>query len=647
VPSITLAEPVTAIDGIGDPYHILMYLILLLFAEVGDWRCEICMKTIHRTVVIVVLSLAAAATVGIVLISHWVQVASEQGATKIKLTDRSSPVDEEPLATAQKLATLAVTKEEKDFAQEAVRVADRELDLTFVSALRDATLHPPPVTATAREILAHIQELQDRVKAEQADVARIKRLSTAAGETRKEALEQELQLEQALLEVDQEELDATRQELIRVGGDPQSFIQRLMEQHEAWNQRQRGAPAGLVSLESGVRTEEPESRSVIAQFRAWRRLSAKEAELTRAMEEVKVRAADLAERHRGLASQGGDTTGSQESGSSDLFSSLKRVAEEQKNLAELDKRVLDLQQLENIYGNWRVLVVAGRRASVKGLLESSLWILAGLLLVLLADWLARSVLSLLAPERKRLDTIRSVARFALQAIGVALILLVVFGPPNQLATVIALAGAGLTVALKNFIVGFFGWFALMGRNGIRPGDWVEINGVGGEVLEVGLLHTVLLETGNWSDAGHPTGRKVTLVNSFAIEGQYFNFSTSGQWLWDEIQVPVPPSVDPYPVAEAIQKVVADETLAHVRLAEHEWQRVVPAPAGRSFSAAPTVNVRATAVGVNVVVRYITRAPEQHEVRSRLYCEIVELLHSKRVPQTPPETETEKSLRAST
>ena len=43
-----------------------------------------------------------------------------------------------------------------------------------------------------------------------------------------------------------------------------------------------------------------------------------------------------------------------------------------------------------------------------------------------------------------------------------------------------------------------------------------------------MFHTVLMETGNWSDAGHPTGRRVTFTNSFAIEGHYFNFSTSGR-----------------------------------------------------------------------------------------------------------------------
>jgi small-conductance mechanosensitive channel len=230
-------------------------------------------------------------------------------------------------------------------------------------------------------------------------------------------------------------------------------------------------------------------------------------------------------------------------------------------------------------------------------------------------------------------------------VGVALILVVIFGPPSQLATVLALAGAGLTVALKDFIVGFFGWFVLMGPNGIRPGDWVEINGIGGEVVEVGLLHTVILETGNWSDAGHPTGRKVTLVNSFAIEGHYFNFSTTGQWLWDEIEVPIPAGVDPYPIAEAVLKTVVAETQANMKLAEQEWQRTVPGHVGHTFAPAPAITVRPTPLGVNVIVRYITQAHERHDVRSRLFRQVVELLRSKHIAAGPLEIRAAQSASA--
>jgi small-conductance mechanosensitive channel len=207
-------------------------------------------------------------------------------------------------------------------------------------------------------------------------------------------------------------------------------------------------------------------------------------------------------------------------------------------------------------------------------------------------------------------------------------LVVIFGPPGQLGTFLGLAGAGLTVALKDFIVGFVGWFVLMGRNGIRLGDWVEINGVTGEVVELGMFHTVLLETGNWTDSGHPTGRRVTFTNSFAIEGHYFNFSTSGQWLWDELQIVLPQGRDPFPIVEAIQKKVMEATAESAGLAEQEWQRAARSRDMSALSAAPAVNVRPVSGGIELAVRYITRANERYQLRAKLYHVAMEMLASK-------------------
>jgi small-conductance mechanosensitive channel len=169
----------------------------------------------------------------------------------------------------------------------------------------------------------------------------------------------------------------------------------------------------------------------------------------------------------------------------------------------------------------------------------------------------------------------------------------------------------------------------MGRNGIRVGDWVEINGVGGEVVEVGLLKTVLLETGNWTDSSHPTGRRVSFVNSFAIEGHFFNFTTSGQWMWDELQVLIPASQDPYPVIDGIQKLVEAETKANAGKAEAEWQQTTTRYRAKTLSATPGINVVPTGSGIEVHVRYITRAYERHDARKRLYDAVVQLMHGKR------------------
>jgi len=174
----------------------------------------------------------------------------------------------------------------------------------------------------------------------------------------------------------------------------------------------------------------------------------------------------------------------------------------------------------------------------------------------------------------------------------------------------------------------------MGKNGIRLGDWVEINGVTGEVVELGIFRTVLLETGNWTASGHPTGRRVTFANSYAIEGHYFNFSTSGQWLWDELQVVLPPGQDPYALVDALKKKVLEATAETAKQAEQEWRSAASARDLRALPAAPAINLKPVVGGVEITVRYITRANERYQLRAKLYQAAVEMLGRKSV-QSPP------------
>jgi Mechanosensitive ion channel len=84
-----------------------------------------------------------------------------------------------------------------------------------------------------------------------------------------------------------------------------------------------------------------------------------------------------------------------------------------------------------------------------------------------------------------------------------------------------------TVVFQDFILAFCGWFVPMASNDVRVRDWVEIDGVGGEVVQLGLFRTWLLETGNWTAHGHPTGRRVSFLSGYAIRGKYFNLLNRG------------------------------------------------------------------------------------------------------------------------
>jgi len=223
------------------------------------------------------------------------------------------------------------------------------------------------------------------------------------------------------------------------------------------------------------------------------------------------------------------------------------------------------------------------------------------------------------------QTLSTVLSLGTQGVGLVLVLLAIFGVPQQMPTIIGFATAGLTVVFQDFILAFCGWFVLMGPNGIRVRDWVEIEGVFGEVVQLGLFRTWLLETGNWTAHGHPTGRKISFLNSYAIRGKYFNFSTVGQWMWDEIGVTIPPGAQIHPLIKKIYEALVKATEADAKMAEAEWKRVTHEQGSPQFSAMPSVNLRPAGAGVDVVIRYITRAGVRVETRNRLYAMIVEIM----------------------
>jgi small-conductance mechanosensitive channel len=296
----------------------------------------------------------------------------------------------------------------------------------------------------------------------------------------------------------------------------------------------------------------------------------------------------------------------------------------------LEDRLQTEQQLSAVYGKWIAQVELQHRI-VNHLIWQSLTGVATVALIgVLVWWGAMVLLDRAAARRtgvdqRNLHTLRTIVILAIQLVTVLVVLLVVFGAPNQVPTILGLATAGLTVVFQDFILAFFGWFVLMGKNGIRVGDWVEINGVGGKVVEIGLFRTALLETGNWTDKGHPTGRRVTFINNFAVTGQFFNFSTTGQWMWDEISVNVSQGEDTYKTIEAIHDAVLQETEKDAKLAESEWKSASKQGLSQ-FSATPTVDIRPAGSGIDIVVRYVTRAEDRFEMRNRLYQSVIGLLH---------------------
>jgi small-conductance mechanosensitive channel len=338
----------------------------------------------------------------------------------------------------------------------------------------------------------------------------------------------------------------------------------------------------------------------------------------------------LTAEHNALEVQANARTGTNNADRASTLANLKSRTAERQLLSIYDDRIKTEQQLAAVYQKWSAQVLLQHRILAHLILQSLALILFILICMVLGDAFVVRVMAIPALGHRQKHTLRSILELSIQLVGVLFILLVVFGTPQQMPTILGLATAGITIVLQDYILAFFGWFALMGKNGIRVGDRVEINGVGGEVVEIGLIHTTLLETGNLADLGLPTGRRITFNNSFAIRGQYFNFSTAGQWMWDEITVSLPASADARSIVERIQAVVQKETAEGAANAVREWKGSTHSGHLSRLSAAPVVSLLTTAGGFDIQIRFVTRAPVRFETRIALYQRVFDAIQDRKV-----------------
>jgi small-conductance mechanosensitive channel len=532
-------------------------------------------------------------------------------------------VDQRPWQTAATLAALAQSAEERELAREAERLADHEVDQAFSQSLRQASIEKPNLSGKALALQQRVTELQETIKNDQARI-----VSLSAGTPPASAVSNgsDLEIAKAQLGLDQNELTDSIEDLARESGDQRVKLQQELAARQAAMQQYRDS-ASKDDWQTAVASAE-QYTTLAQQLSTWRslrnrkQLIAQAEQLARA--DVAALAADQARLKTEPAGLGDKTVGES---SSKRIDRLRRISAQKNIQSILNDRLGAQQQLAALYGRWGEQVEIQRRIVVHLILRSLAWIAAICMLVILAGWALQQALEKMVHDPRQKQTLKTVLNLGTQLVGLLLILLTIFGVPSQMPTILGLATAGLTVVFQDFILAFCGWFVLMGPNGIRVRDWVEIDGVGGEVVQLGLFRTWLLETGNWTANGHPTGRRVSFLNGYAIRGKYFNFSTVGQWMWDEIKVSVPPGTGIHPLIKGIYEATVKTTEADAKMAEAEWKRVTHEEGSPQFSAMPSVNLRPAGPGVDIVIRYITRAGVRVETRNHLFAMIVELMQS--------------------
>lgn len=298
---------------------------------------------------------------------------------------------------------------------------------------------------------------------------------------------------------------------------------------------------------------------------------------------------------------------------------LDNLTKQYKELADAvlplgEQRIL-LNGYQANLDRWRE-VVSGQYDSEMRALALRLAVLAFVLIAVLtvSEVWRKSIVKYVHDFRRRYQLLL-IRRFV---IWITIALAIAFALASQigsLATYIGLVTAGMAVALQNVILAIAGYFFLIGKYGVRVGDRVQIAGVSGIVIDIGLIRLHMMEVGSAETGREPTGRVVVFSNAIVFQSgaSFFKQIPGTNYTWHEVTLTLAPGTN-YQAAEknllaAVESVYdryRDRIERQHRAMQENLTVAVAVPR-------PYTRLKMTKDGMEVIIRFPTEMENSAEM----------------------------------
>ncbi len=250
-------------------------------------------------------------------------------------------------------------------------------------------------------------------------------------------------------------------------------------------------------------------------------------------------------------------------------------------------------------------------------------VLVGLVVIVVAIRLLRRA----AGRYLRDNTTRYQARKAVTFFGylaaLVFVALVFSDKLGGFTVAFGVAGAGIAFALQEVIASAAGWVAVSFGGFYRVGDRVQLGGIKGDVIDIGILRTTIMQIGEWVNGDQYNGRIVRVANSFVFKEPVFNYSGEFPFLWDEIMVPIKYGSDYQLARELIGRVAEEVVGEYARAAEQAWEPITRRYLIEKASVRPTVTMTANQNWIEFTLRFVVDYKARRATKDRLFVRILE------------------------
>lgn len=252
--------------------------------------------------------------------------------------------------------------------------------------------------------------------------------------------------------------------------------------------------------------------------------------------------------------------------------------------------------------------------------------IATIIIGILFIWLVikavqRKFISKLNDNNNRYRT-KKISTFAGYLFSIILITIVYSDKLGGFTIALGVAGAGIAFALQEVIASFAGWLAILFGGFYKTGDRVQLGGIKGDVMDIGVLRTTVMEIGQWVDGDLYNGRIVLVANSFVFKEPVFNYSGDFPFLWDEIKIPIQYGSN-YDKAKQLFLEIAKNTTGDLtELSQEKWNALQKEFLLENAQTDPMVTLIANDNWVEFTLRYVVHFRKRRITKSELFSQIL-------------------------
>ncbi|AUC86428.1 transporter [Polaribacter sp. ALD11] len=193
---------------------------------------------------------------------------------------------------------------------------------------------------------------------------------------------------------------------------------------------------------------------------------------------------------------------------------------------------------------------------------------------------------------------------------------------SGLGTALGVAGAGIAFALQEVIVSVAGYITVFTSNFYKVGDRVKLGGIKGDIIDIGLLRTTLMEIGDWVDGDLYNGKMVRVANSFVFKEPVYNYSGDFPFLWDEITIPIKTAGDYTYAKETFEKILEDEVGAFAETSQVAWNKMIGTYSIENARVKPMVSMVFDENWMTFTLRYVVDYKSRRGTKAILFDKVL-------------------------